>query len=721
MKQNLQFKVAKVFGLFMLFNINLYAQMPPNGDCDKVVNFNNDSYNDLIRVSKSVQFSGNNTIAGWFKTSIASRTLVLLSREFYMSQIGIHIELNSDGKISATHNTSTLRTATLTSSSVVNDNLWHHYAMVKTTDSVSLYVDGKREDVRALTGSLNSAIQYLVDLGSPTTIRQSFKGSMDEFSMWRRALTETEIKDISTKQLVGNESNLLLNLTFNEAVTDPIIYDKSPNKNNANFTTFNAFSRTLVEGKVCTETVILPPNNSCGSVLKFDGVDDHIATTIPGNQFYDRDFTIESWIYLNEYSDSMASVIMSTRKQNEGILFFVAGEKSFLNRKGRLGLQIGGGPTYSSEHFGNKFLETGKWYHVAVVYDFVGKAHNIEQNQVRFYVNGELDATFSDASNIKSPTVGTIPSEELYIGIDKKGNTSATYFFNGMIDEPRIWLGMRSETEIKATMNTSLTKHEPNLLASFNFNEGPNSPFVMDLNELTVENNYSGTLKNFDTENSWMKPEGVSVPLNSTSESTIYACDSYKTITDTVLSKSGSYLLVIPNKSGCDSIIKLNLIIYNSLHKNFIYLSGTTLSSNRSADNLEWVNCDKPELGVLATTKVFTPKETGNYKVVQRNVNCVVETECKYIFIDPNSVEDYLLSKIKLSPNPTNEKVFVDLGANYQDVKVKIYTIAGKVISNANYQSIQEFSTNIDQEPGLYLLEIQIQENAPVYMKILKK
>lgn len=177
--------------------------------------------------------------------------------------------------------------------------------------------------------------------------------------------------------------------------------------------------------------------------------------------------------------------------------------------------------------------------------------------------------------------------------------------------------------------------------------------------------------------------------------------------------------MVIPNKAGCDSIIKLNLTI-DQKFSNFITVNGTSLESFRSVGSFEWFNCDKPELGVLATTQVFTPTETGNYKVLYKKVACVTESECKNIIVAPNSVEDNL-NKFKVSPNPTEDFVTIDLGNMFNDVNLKVYSIEGKLLSNTNFGNTQNIESKLNQEPGIYVLEIQYQQNAPVFLKVIKK
>ena len=62
-------------------------------------------------------------------------------------------------------------------------------------------------------------------------------------------------------------------------------------------------------------------------------------------------------------------------------------------------------------------------------------------------------------------------------------------FFNGLIDEVRIWNIVRTEAEIRATMNTSLQGNEPGLAGYWNFDDGT-------ANDLSQNRNHGTLIEN---------------------------------------------------------------------------------------------------------------------------------------------------------------------------------------------------------------------------------
>ncbi len=716
MKKNLLLTAAFTLALFCFTNI-LKATNPPNGNCGKVIEFKKDDNSNAVVSGKSFKIDGQYTISGWFKTDIKiSQCLVFIHREFWITQEAFNVRINAEGKLSVLHNSS--GSVSLTSTSVVNNNQWHHYSVVKTADSLFLYVNGIKEARAYSNRYINNLIVTVLNLGLHKDWDE-YEGWMDDFSIFKRALSSEEIQDLMQNQLQGNEANLLLYYDFNEYEEDVTFFDKSVNKINAGFNG-NVIVRRLAEGVTCNKDYIFPPTTDCGTVVKLDGKDDHIVTNFGGGIFYGRSFTIESWVYLDDYNPGEASVIASTRVGNEGLMFYVGGDGAG-GRKGRLCFDIGEPGVNFSKHNGNLMLELGKWYHVAAVYDF---KNNSSSNHVRLYVNGNLEASFTNAAIVKNDFINTIPSGELIIGFEKRTVSPTSFYFNGMFDDFRVWQSARNATDILNNMNTSLTEHQTNLLLSFNFNEADNSNFVTDINDMaTPENNFFGTLTNFDISNAWFKNDGVTKSNSSFTNIDIVACENYTTITDLVFNKSSTYVLNLLNSNGCDSTVKINLTIQTKTRNDVRYLGSTnSLQAIYPLDDAiyEWFNCDRPELGVVANTRTFTPTVSGNYKVKITRGVCIAESICTSITVVPNSSFNINVETISVFPNPTKGFVTVDFGSYYSDIFVKVYSLSGVLISQNYFGYANQFTTDLIGTPGLYILEIQPEGYSPAYLKVVK-
>ena len=103
-----------------------------------------------------------------------------------------------------------------------------------------------------------------------------------------------------------------------------------------------------------------------------------------------------------------------------------------------------GGIFASGKHivFGPSILPVNAWTHLALTYD---------STTIRFYVNGALVASSLESSEI---TTSTNP---LFIG----GDQTMGQFFNGLIDEVRVYQIALSQAQIQADMNTPVGYPSP--------------------------------------------------------------------------------------------------------------------------------------------------------------------------------------------------------------------------------------------------------------------
>ena len=95
-----------------------------------------------------------------------------------------------------------------------NDGNWHYLAFVrdaKGEDTLTVYIDGKVEDSqKGKIGSVTEGQKYGIHLGQRVDGVNIYKGILDEFRLWTRALSENEIKANMTK---GKDQIMTVNPT----------------------------------------------------------------------------------------------------------------------------------------------------------------------------------------------------------------------------------------------------------------------------------------------------------------------------------------------------------------------------------------------------------------------------------------------------------------------------------------------------------------------------
>lgn len=180
------------------------------------------------------------------------------------------------------------------------------------------------------------------------------------------------------------------------------------------------------------------------TAVYLDGTDDFIQ--IPGGyekfgDFYNRAFTIEAWFQTTD---------------SDGIIIGSGGQVRYW----KLGISDGKvffDPRIDSSSvaaFSDDPVNDGEWHHIAVV--------RYNYTSCRMYLDG---AEIKDW--MAMPTMFLHIYFDVFIGDDNTG----TRFFNGTIDEVRVWSRALTEEEINTNMNKTLAGDEMGLAAYWNFDD----------------------------------------------------------------------------------------------------------------------------------------------------------------------------------------------------------------------------------------------------------
>lgn len=110
------------------------------------------------------------------------------------------------------------------------------------------------------------------------------------------------------------------------------------------------------------------------------------------------------------------------------------------------------------------FIADGRWHHLAFVVDATGG---------RLYVDGELRASRA-WSGAPGATTTALPFSIGYY------NSPVGGYFNGLIDEVRVWNRARSRTELIRDAQAILQGDEPGLIAYYRLDEGRTAATVAD-------------------------------------------------------------------------------------------------------------------------------------------------------------------------------------------------------------------------------------------------
>ena len=185
--------------------------------------------------------------------------------------------------------------------------------------------------------------------------------------------------------------------------------------------------------------------NGAGYSLGFNGIGNQLEVENSSSINLTGALTIEAWI--NPNSNKSQSILNKATSSN--------GYELALTSAGKIRFVING----TTELISSSYCELSTWTHIAATYNTSG--------DMKIYINGVLDSQNSVIESLLQN------NETLYIGsLDTYG------FFDGSLDEIRLWDKEKTIDEIRTDMCKKLTGSESNLVGYWNFDteEGLNIP-----------------------------------------------------------------------------------------------------------------------------------------------------------------------------------------------------------------------------------------------------
>ena len=214
---------------------------------------------------------------------------------------------------------------------------------------------------------------------------------------------------------------------------------------------------------------------SLNNALNFDGTDDSIS--IPDNSAFNftNGFSLDALIYPTSFDGN--STIISQFSANQKAFSIAVGSGGIVTAIFSLD-----GTTETSSKSNLRF-SLNKWQHLAITYD---------NGTIKIYINGIEDVT----AFVTNASTGAIFNSTAAINLGTKNSTD---FFNGSIDELRIWQKPLSLTTINTIKNKVIPKHINGLISYYNLNQGIANGDNTTITQLIdkSDNNLNGTLTNF--------------------------------------------------------------------------------------------------------------------------------------------------------------------------------------------------------------------------------
>ena len=215
------------------------------------------------------------------------------------------------------------------------------------------------------------------------------------------------------------------------------------------FRIFASNSLAIFNGQDRTFSTVSP---LAGKALSFNGSNSYVRLPVMDFSSSNK-LTLEAWIKPSDITTPLNSTIIC--QQAFSTTDWLLGFESHGNILA-FGLRTGNFYQELQAPFSPGDVADGNWHHVAATYDGAIK---------RLYFDGVLIASAGQSGNVAFTATNDS------IGAAYNG-VSGSSFFNGQIDEVRIWGAARSSGEISQNFNRSLTGAEAGLAAYYRFDEG---------------------------------------------------------------------------------------------------------------------------------------------------------------------------------------------------------------------------------------------------------
>ncbi|MCB9333943.1 MAG: DNRLRE domain-containing protein, partial [Lewinellaceae bacterium] len=373
-------------------------------------------------------------------------------------------------------------------------NCWTHVAATYDVSGVwKLYINGVLDGTTNLGGAFTP--QSLSDVkacigssfNSSGTAEGYFNGLIDEVRVWDVVRSDAEIAADYANDL-NSGSGLTARYGFNTGNGSVAVNSLGPD---------GAISGTpvWVDGYA--------PAGTLASSLDFNGTTDYV-TFGAAPELNATNFTLEAWIKIEGTGTTVSTgtggitavpIVTKGRGESETGNLNMNYFMGLIGNKLAADFEESTGPNHPVT--GVADIPNNVWTHVAATYD-------VANAEWKLYINGVQDQTLDLGSNI-SPVGNSI--QHAGVGTAMTSTGAVAGYFNGLIDEVRIWNVVRTQPEIQANYTMELTSGT-GLIGRWGFNDGCGLTAVN-----SIPSSPNGTLSSA-TGPVWVLDSPVSGPIN---------------------------------------------------------------------------------------------------------------------------------------------------------------------------------------------------------------
>src|SRR3989338_7380524 len=372
------------------------------------------------------------TASVWIKYNVDPKTLRyngIISKQVSTNAYQLQT-YSTDGRIEFVIGTGVTAAASI-SNTVLKQGAWYHIVGTFDGSNVRMYVNGIADGTPApYVGTIPISSNNLVIGKNYDGTNKFFNGLIDDVRIYSRALSAAEVYNLykSGSQVVNKIEPVRLNQglvgywSFDGNTLYNNVADLSGSGNHGLLQPVTATSSMKVAGKL-------------GQALKFNGS----STYLEHGDVLDiglSNWSVAVWVKTADKTTSYTGIVQKADSSaDDGRWALVLN-----NQKAQAVFDTGSSNVVTS----NTSISDGKWHYIVSTWNRTGK--------MTLYVDGSSDGTPVDISS--AAAFNAITNKSLRVGsYTLSGSANASNFFNGLIDDVRIYNRALNPSEIKALYN----------------------------------------------------------------------------------------------------------------------------------------------------------------------------------------------------------------------------------------------------------------------------
>lgn len=372
------------------------------------------------------------------------------------------------------------------------NDTWVHLAQVldDANDELRAYIDG------TLVGQTSVPTDFVSDQTGKGAIGSKhdqtdnyFSGYIDEVRVWSVARSQTEIDNSRNGELVGDEAGLENYYSF-EYGTDTTVYDRAGSvngtKSGMTWSTDTPFStgNHQREGHRISNPIDLDsvdnvdssninwnadePTNTNVNIhtaitndtteptwnkysLDFNGTDEYVEVPHDSSISFSTPFTVEAWIYPRDFGTETETILGKTNPDNTTRNY----EIRYNNNTDYLEFVVWDDDAEEQRIASVTAPATNEWTHVSA------------RVNSSYYPEIALGGSSWNTGPNQISTIYT-GTDPFVMGSYNEGSLENTLWYDGIVDEVRLWAAERSLTQINDNKTKELDGNETDLAAYYN-------------------------------------------------------------------------------------------------------------------------------------------------------------------------------------------------------------------------------------------------------------